>query len=102
VEFLVRFTWTVPQGMPEQQWGEIRSSERSRGRDLMMSGVMTRLWRMPGQRSVLGLFETADATELDKVLTSFPMHPYVEIEVEALGSHPLDAELRGSGRVSAQ
>jgi muconolactone D-isomerase len=93
VEFLVRFTWTVPPGMPDAQWSEIRTAERARGRELMTGGTMKRLWRLPGKRSVVGLFEVADATKLDQVLLGFPMHPYCEVEVEALGKHPLEIAL---------
>jgi muconolactone D-isomerase len=93
VEFMVRFTWTVPPGMPDEQWAEIRKAERARGGELMAKRVMKRLWRLPGKRSVLGLFEAADATELDNLLAAFPMHPYTDVEVEALGVHPLEARL---------
>jgi muconolactone D-isomerase len=93
VEFLVRFTWTVPPALPEADWAEIRAAERARGRELMTGGVMRRLWRLPGQRSVLGLFEVSDGTELDRVLTAFPMHPYTEVQIEALGKHPLETAL---------
>jgi muconolactone D-isomerase len=94
MEFLVRFTWTVPATLPDAQWAEIRKAERMRGGELMATGVMKRLWRLPGKRGALGLFEVADATELDLVLTGFPMHPYTEVEVEALGAHPLEASRR--------
>ena len=91
MEFLVRFTWTVPAAMPGEEWAEIRKAERARGGELMAAGVMKRLWRLPGRRTVIGLFEVADGTELDQVLTDFPMHPYTEVKVEALGLHPLEA-----------
>lgn len=91
MEFLVRFRWTVPPGMPDEEWQGIRRAERAHGREMMDGGKMLRLWRLPCQRGALGLFRVSDATELDEILLSYPMNPYLDISVEALATHPLEA-----------
>jgi muconolactone D-isomerase len=91
MEFLVRFKWTVPSGMPDDEWQAIRAAERAHGGEMMDQGKMVRLWRLPGQRGAIGLFAVVDATELDQILMAYPMNPYLDISVEPLAQHPLEA-----------
>lgn len=77
--------------MPDDQWQAIRAAERVHGGEMMDQGKMARLWRLPGQRGAIALFKVADATELDQILMAYPMNPYLDISVEALAVHPLEA-----------
>jgi muconolactone D-isomerase len=62
--------------------------ERVRATELREQGVLRRLWRVPGRRAVVGLWEAADATILHEALASLPMFPWMDVTVEALATHP--------------
>ena len=53
----------LPADLPE----ELTRREAERARELAGAGVLKRLWRVPGRRANVGLWDAADATELDAV-----------------------------------
>jgi muconolactone D-isomerase len=46
---------------------------------------------VPGRSANISLYETSDATELHAVLSSLPLWPWMDVHVEALAAHPLEA-----------
>ena len=92
MEFLVRFEAQPPADLPEEERGRLRGLERQRAAQLREAGVLRRLWRVPGTRAVVGLWEAQDATELHAALASLPMFPWFSASVEALATHPQEAE----------
>lgn len=89
MEFLVRQANRLPL-TPEaaELRGRLVQAERARAQELRDQGILIRLWRVPGTRDSIALYEVADATELHDVLSSLPMFPWMEITVEALATHP--------------
>lgn len=89
MEFLVRFEISVPDSVSSEVETRLRSEERAMAMKLREKGILQRLWRVPGRRAVIGLWETTDATELHDVLAALPMFPYlVDVSVEPLATHP--------------
>jgi muconolactone D-isomerase len=89
VEFLVRFESTPPDSMGSQEREHLRVQERERATELRAEGVLKRLWRVPGRRGVVGLWEAEDATALHDALASLPMFPWMQgVTVEPLATHP--------------
>ena len=88
MEFLVRFESTHPAEMTAETVGRLRSQERDRAAELRAAGLLKRLWRVPGRRGVVGLWEAPDADELHDALASLPMFPYMDVSVEVLATHP--------------
>lgn len=88
MEFLVRFETALPESMSAQQRDQLKAAERARAQELREEGVLLRLWRIPGRRGVIGLWEATDATHLHDVLSSLPQFPWMDITVEALATHP--------------
>jgi muconolactone delta-isomerase len=73
MEFLVDMVTTVPDGTTDTEVGAIRAREAARSRELAAQGRLLRLWRPPlgaGEWRTWGLFQAADAAELESV------HPY--------------------------
>jgi len=87
-EFLVRFETCLPESMEPDVVKELKSAERKRAMELRDAGLLKRLWRVPGRRAVVGLWEASDASELHDALSSLPQFPWMEVEVEALATHP--------------
>lgn len=88
MEFLVRFEINQPESMTSDERERLRVIERARAMELREQGILKRLWRVPGRRAVVGLWEAPDATALHDALASLPMFPWMDVDVEALATHP--------------
>ena len=100
MEFLVDMVTTVPDGTTDAAVDAIRSRESERSRELAAQGHLLRLWRPPlkaGEWRSWGLFQAADATELESVLASMPLRVWRHDTVTPLTPHPSDP---GSGAVT--
>jgi len=91
VEFLVRFETVLPESMGEERRAALKTAERARARELRADGILKRLWRVPGRRAVVGLWEAPDATALHDALSSLPQFPWMDVIVEPLATHPQEA-----------
>jgi muconolactone delta-isomerase len=93
MEFLVDMVTTVPDGTTDAEVGAIRTREAARSEDLAAQGHLLRLWRPPlkaGEWRTWGLFQAADATELQSVLSSMPLRVWRHDTVTPLTAHPSD------------
>lgn len=88
MEFLVRFETRLPDTMSADDVARLKTAERERARQLREDGILKKLWRVPGRRATLGLWAAADATELHEALSSLPQFAWMDVEVEALATHP--------------
>jgi muconolactone D-isomerase len=95
VEFLVNMVINWPADGDPDEHARLTTAERVRGRELADSGVIRRMWRVPGQRANWGLWEAADATSLHAAIVSLPYFPYLDVEVIPLAAHPTDPERPG-------
>lgn len=66
------------------------ASELARGRELMVSGALKRIWRIPGRFANWSLYDAVDATELHDLLISLPLSRWQTAEVQPLAAHPLE------------
>src|SRR6202046_3210740 len=93
MEFLVDMVTTVPAGPTDAQIDAIRIREAARSQELAAQGHLLRLWRPPldaGEWRTWGLFQAADATELESVLSSMPLRVWRHDTVTPLTAHPSD------------
>lgn len=88
-EFLVHISINTGD-LPGGEVDELRSAERRRAADLAAQGYLVALWRVRGQWANRGIWRARDRTELDGILASLPLHPYMTIEVDELLEHPSD------------
>jgi muconolactone D-isomerase len=95
MEFLVRIEVRYPVDGDRDELARLGAAETVRARELTEAGILRRLWRIPGRRANFGIWEAPDATALDAALSSLPMFPYCDIEVQALAQHPRDPERPG-------
>lgn len=93
MEFLVRIETDLPVDTPEERRQALMAAEAARGRELMASGHLLRIWRTPGRRANVSLYEARDAAELHSLISSLPLWPWMDIHVEALAAHPLEANV---------
>jgi muconolactone D-isomerase len=91
VEFLVHIVVRLPPDMDAARREELLASERVRGRELMKSGTIVRIWRVPGTLANYGVWQGADADEIHAAIAGLPLFPYFGVvEVTALATHPLE------------
>jgi muconolactone D-isomerase len=91
MEFLVHIEVELPPDMPSDERSALIEAESVRGRELIRDGKLKRIWRIPGRRANVSLYECRDATELHALVSSLPLFPWLDIEVEALAEHPLES-----------
>lgn len=95
MDFLVRLDNQLPPDTSAERREELKAAERRRAAELRREGILIRLWRVPGTREAVGLFSADDPTQLHEALASLPMFPWQRIEVEALATHPQEADRSG-------
>ena len=91
MEFLVRAQVTIPADMTPEERARLTALETVRGRELIAIGKLRRIWRVPGRWANIALYEAIDATEVHALVTSLPLWPWMDVSVEALAIHPLEA-----------
>jgi muconolactone D-isomerase len=89
-EYLVhiRNEWPI-DGDPARK-AELNAAESARAAELAEAGVLQRLWRVAGRRENVGIWSAADGTELHAALSSLPLFPWLDIDVQPLADHQND------------
>jgi len=96
-EFLTTFTVTVPDGTPQRVIDDTTASEAQSARALAGQGHLLRLWRLPaGGPSALGLWRARDAAEMQTIMESLPLYPWMTVGTTPLTPHPSDPVAAGS------
>jgi muconolactone delta-isomerase len=96
-EFLTTFVIEVPDGTPEQNVADTEAREAERAKELAGQGHLRRLWTMPGHGRVLGLWQAVDEAQLQPILRSLPMDPWMTVQTTPLTPHPTDPARADSG-----
>jgi muconolactone delta-isomerase len=98
VEFLITLTISVPDGTPDQTVDDTRAREAERARELGEQGRLVRLWSVPaqpGESRTLGLWRAQDPAEMQAILESLPLYPWLRAETTTLSQHPNDPAMTG-------
>jgi muconolactone delta-isomerase len=88
-EFLVTFTLAVPPGTPDQTVQDTKAREAQAAHDLVGQGHLLRLWTLPDGRA-LGLYQARDAAQMEAILASLPLAPWMTVDTTPLSPHPSD------------
>ena len=81
----------LPPDMDPGERARLTEAEAVRGRELIAAGSLRRIWRVPGRQANVAVYAAIDATELHALITSLPLWPWMNVRVEALAVHPLEA-----------
>ena len=93
MDYLVEFIITIPDGAPPAEIEQRLAGETSRAAELAAQGHVLRVWKpLPedGRQRALGLYRAASDEELEAVLDSLPLRPWMQVSVTALAEHPND------------
>jgi len=83
----VQMTVRLPHDMPSAQADELKAREKSVAQALQRTGTWRHLWRIAGRYANVSVFDVPDNAALHDTLTSLPLFPYMEIEVQPLCRH---------------
>ena len=89
-EFLVTFTLAVPPGTAAQTVEDTNAREAEAAHDLAVQGHLLRVWALPGAGRALGLYEARDAAQMQAILESLPLAPWMTVDTTPLSPHPSD------------
>jgi muconolactone delta-isomerase len=95
-EFLTTFTITIPAGTPGQAVEAAEAGEAERAKELADQGHLLRLWELPGPGRALGLWRAQDPAEMQAIVASLPLDPWMATEITPLTPHPSDPASAGS------
>jgi len=94
MEYLVTMTTHVPAGTSEEAVEAVRTREDARSRELAVQGHLLRLWALPGHGRALGLWQASGPAELQAMLRSLPLDPWMTVQTTPLTRHPSDPASR--------
>lgn len=86
--FHVEMTVKLPPDMPAEQAAEIKSKEKAYAQELQRQGKWRHLWRVAGSYSNVSIFDVEDNAELQDLVGSLPLFPWMAISVKPLCRHP--------------
>jgi muconolactone delta-isomerase len=89
-EFLTTFAITVPAGTPGQAVAATEAREAARAGELAGQGYLRRLWALPGEGRVLGLWRAGGPAEIQAMLRSLPLDEWMTVDTTPLSPHPSD------------
>jgi muconolactone D-isomerase len=93
MEFLTNMVTQVPEGTDEATVEETKAREAKNSAVLAGQGHLLRLWKppvVPGEWRTLGLWQADDEQQLETIMATMPLHPWMTVEVTPLTLHPSD------------
>jgi muconolactone delta-isomerase len=97
-EFLTTFTISIPDGTPAQAVEDAKAAEAQRAKELAGQGHLERLWVLPGAGRALGLWRARDGDQMQAIVKSLPLDPWMTSQTTPLTSHPSDPGVTTHGR----
>ncbi len=89
-EFLVTFSLAVPSGTAAQTVADTKAREAQAADDLAGQGHLLRLWALPGIGRTLGLYQADDPAQMQGILQTLPLAPWMTVDTTPLSPHPSD------------
>jgi len=92
-EFLTTFTVSITEGTPARAVDDTEMHEARRAKELARQGHLLRLWRLPSRSRALGLWNAGNPSEMQAIVKSLPLDPWMTVETTPLSQHPSDPAL---------
>ena len=87
MDFLVTLVQDWPALRDRADLADLVAAERRAGGELLRSGVLRQIWRVPGQRANVGVGQAEAATGLHTQLARLPLWPWLTATVIPLAEH---------------
>jgi muconolactone D-isomerase len=86
--FHVEMQVNIPYDLDEQQVIQLKAREKEISQAYQQSGKWVYLWRIAGQYANISIFDVESPAELQEIMTSLPLFPFMTVTVKALCMHP--------------
>lgn len=86
--FMVRIKVELPGDMDPAKVQELGEAEAARAIEAINAGKMRKIWRIVGERSNFSIWETDTLEEFHELISSFPLHPWMSVDVTPMIEHP--------------
>ena len=86
--FKVEMKVNIPHDIPADVIADIKTREKAYAQELQTQGKWRHLWRVAGSYANVSIFDVADNTELQDLISALPLFPYMDISVTPLCRHP--------------
>ena len=86
--FHVRMDVAIPRDLDPDERSRLVATEKERALELQRKGTWVHLWRIVGQYSNISVFDVDSTDELNDILWSLPLFPYLTVQVTPLAQHP--------------
>lgn len=90
MEFLARIEQHISPAEDLDRVSVAKAAEKVRGQELVQAGKMRRIWRLPGRRAVMVLYDVDSVDELHDIISSLPLFPWLDVTITPLSAHTLD------------
>lgn len=86
--FLARMDVQFPPHLNPQDVERLQRLEKEYSQAIQQDGRLTAIWRVVGEYANYSVFDVESNDELHRILSGFPMYPYLKIKVTPLAIHP--------------
>jgi muconolactone D-isomerase len=86
--FHVEMTVKLPSNIDPTLADRLKADEKQRALELQRAGKWRHLWRIAGRYANVSIFDVSGPDELHEIVSSLPLFPYMNIQVQALCRHP--------------
>ncbi len=86
--FMVRIKVELPGDMDPAKVKELGEAEAERAVEAVQAGKLRKIWRIVGERSNFSIWETDTLEEFHELISSFPLHPWMSVDVTPMIEHP--------------
>jgi muconolactone D-isomerase len=86
--FHVTMVVRIPHDVDAEKIRLLSAQEHERATELQLQRKWLHLWRVAGKYKNISLFDVESPAELHEILSSLPLYPFMEAEVNALCHHP--------------
>jgi len=86
--FMVRIKVELPGDMDPARGQELGEAVADRAIEAFNAGQMRKIWRIVGERSNFSIWETDTLEEFHELISSFPLHPWMSVDVTPMIEHP--------------
>lgn len=91
--FLIEAETQLPSDMTDAARADLDEREQRVGIELVRTGRIAHIWRVPGRQANIAIWSCEDADDLHTSLTALPAWPWMDVTVQPLATHPLSAVL---------
>lgn len=87
MQFMAKIVLHLPGDWSKEKLEEMNLTERARSLQFVREGRLKRIYRIVGMRANFSIWEADTLEDLHAILTSLPLHPYMDIEIYPIIRH---------------